>query len=152
VAASAGADAASIISCPSCGARNRVRPSTEGVPRCSVCHTLMPWSVEARPDTFEAELRASVPVLIDFWAPWCGPCKWIEPALEELAKEKAGKLKIVRLNVDAAPEISSRYEVRGIPALVMTRDGLEVDRLAGAVPKPQLESWVERHLGAAAAT
>jgi thioredoxin 2 len=116
------------------------------VPRCSNCHKHLPWSVSATAATFESEIQASIPVLVDFWAPWCGPCKWIEPALEELARERAGKLKIVRLNVDEAPEISARYDVSGIPALVVLRDGQEVDRLAGAVPKSQLETWIDRAL------
>ena len=139
-----------IITCPHCGRRNRVGPRSGGVPRCAVCHNLLPWLVDAGEEGFDAELAASVPVLIELWAPWCGPCKWIGPAVEELARSEAGRLKVVRVNIDEAPAIADRYDVRGIPALILTRDGIEIDRLAGAVPKPQLQAWLERHIGAAA--
>jgi thioredoxin 2 len=138
---------ASIITCPNCGKRNRVRPEAEGVPRCGNCRNPLPWLVDAGPQGFEAELRASVPVLVDFWAPWCGPCKWIAPLVEALARKHSGRMKVVRLNVDAAPEISARFDLRGIPTLVVIRDGEEVDRLAGAPQRPQLEAWVDRHVG-----
>jgi thioredoxin 2 len=121
------------------------------VPRCGVCHHLLPWVVDAAAADFEAELRAPVPVLVDFWAPWCGPCKWVSPAVEEQARERAGKLKVVKLDIDTAPDIAGRYQVQGIPTLMLTRDGQEVDRLVGAAPKPQLESWLESHLAAEAA-
>jgi thioredoxin 2 len=122
----------------------------EGVPRCAVCHSLLPWIVDVDRDSFDAALAASVPVLIEFWAPWCGPCKWVAPVVEEAARSNAGRLKVVKVNIDESPEIADRYIVRGIPALALIRDGHEVDRLAGAVPKPQLDEWLERHLGATA--
>jgi thioredoxin 2 len=139
---------ASIVSCPNCGKRNRIRPASEGVPRCAVCHSLLPWLVDAQADTFDGELVASVPLLVDFWAPWCGPCKWIAPVVEELARARAGHLKVVRLNIDEAPAIADRFGVRGIPMLVVIRDGVEVDRLTGVPGKPALEAWLERNLGA----
>jgi thioredoxin 2 len=138
----------SIVTCPNCGARNRVRPDPEGVPRCARCHEHLPWLVDATPATFDAEIVASVPVLVDFWAPWCAPCKMIEPALEQLAREHAGQLKIVRLNIDDAPAIAARHNVQSVPSLLVMRDGKEVDRLAGAAPKPHLDAWLNRHLPA----
>jgi thioredoxin 2 len=135
-----------IITCPNCGAKNRVRPRQSGVPRCSVCHTLLPWIVDASPATFDDELQASVPVLVDFWAPWCGPCRVVSPVVERIGGDDAGRVKVIKLNVDDAPELSERYEIRGIPLLVLFRDGAEVDRLVGAVPREQLRQWLDSHL------
>ncbi|MFZ0972021.1 MAG: thioredoxin [Solirubrobacteraceae bacterium] len=139
-------DRSTIITCPNCGRRNRVRPSASGVPRCSVCHHLLPWLVEASPETFDDEIVASVPVLVDFWAPWCGPCRMVSPVVERVGREQAGALKVVKLNVDEAPEISERYGIRGIPLLMIFRGGAEVDRLVGAAPYEQLRDWVAPHL------
>ncbi len=135
-----------IIQCPHCGTKNRVVPSPAGVPRCSVCHTMLPWIVDADPSTFDEEIKASVPVLVDFWAPWCGPCRIVSPLVERAGRDNAGRLKVVKLNVDDAPAISERFAIRGIPLLVLFRDGAEVDRLVGAVPQAQLRGWLEPHL------
>jgi thioredoxin 2 len=137
---------ATIITCPNCGKKNRVRPDPEGVPRCAVCHHLLPWVVDADRNTFEAETGASVPVVVDFWAPWCGPCRMVTPSLERLAGAHAGSLKVVKLNVDEAPDIGARFEVQGIPLLVLMRDGKELDRLVGAAPESQIDSWLRRHV------
>jgi thioredoxin 2 len=139
-----------IIACPHCGKRNRVGARAQGVPRCGNCHKLLPWIVDATPETFDAEITASVPVLVDFWAPWCAPCRMVSPAVEAQAREREGELKVVKLDVDTAPEISARYGVQGIPLLVLLRDGEEVDRLVGASPPPQLRAWLDRNLTAAA--
>ena len=141
---------ASVIACPSCSTKNRVRATPSGVPRCSECQTLLPWIVEATPDTFDREIVASVPVLVDFWAPWCGPCRMVSPLVERLAAEHAGRLKVVKLNVDTAPAISARFAVQGIPLLVLIRDGAEVDRMVGAVPLERLKAWLEPQLPPAA--
>jgi thioredoxin 2 len=141
--------AASIITCPNCGTKNRVGPRAEGVPRCANCHEHLPWEVETNADDFDAEIKASVPVIVDFWAPWCGPCRMIAPALESLAKKHAGHLKVVRLNVDEAPAIAGRYQVQGIPLLVLVEGGAESDRLVGAVPEAQIEQWLQPHLAPA---
>src|SRR6195256_3298084 len=98
---------AMIITCPKCATKNRVRPTPSGVPRCSVCQTLLPWIVEASADTFDEEIKSSVPVLVGCWAPWCGPCRMVSPLVERLGTEHAGRLKGVKLNVDEAPVISA---------------------------------------------
>jgi thioredoxin 2 len=114
---------------------------------------LLPWLVEANVASFDEETRASVPVLIDFWAPWCGPCKWVEPEIEQLARERTGNLKVVRVNIDAAADAATRYGVQSIPLLLLLRDGKEIDRIVGALPKRRLDDWLDRHLrvGAGAA-
>jgi thioredoxin 2 len=140
-----------IIPCPNCATKNRVRATPSGVPRCSRCQTLLPWIVEAGPDTFQDEIKSSLPVLVDFWAPWCGPCRRVSPLVEQLGRENAGRLKVVKLNVDEAPSISAHYRVQGIPLLVLIRAGVEADRLVGAAPPLQLQAWLEPHLTAAGA-
>ncbi|MBC7143592.1 MAG: thioredoxin [Rhodobacteraceae bacterium] len=94
--------------------------------------------------TFDTEVRQSdIPVVVDFWAEWCGPCKQIGPALEELSTQYAGKVKIVKVNVDENPDSPAQMGVRGIPALFMFKDGQVVSNKVGAAPKAALQSWIE---------
>ena len=94
--------------------------------------------------TFDAEVRQSdIPVVVDFWAEWCGPCKQIGPALEELSEEYDGKVKIVKVNVDENPQSPGQMGVRGIPALFMFKDGEVVSNKIGAAPKAALKSWID---------
>ncbi len=95
-------------------------------------------------DTFHAEVEQSeIPVIVDFWAEWCGPCKQIGPALEELSEEYSGRVKIVKVNIDDSPESPSRLGVRGIPALFMFKDGEVVSNKTGAAPKSSLQHWID---------
>jgi len=97
--------------------------------------------------SFEQEvLRSDIPVLIDFWAPWCGPCKAIAPVVEELAGEYQGRLKVVKLNVDDNPQTPSRFGVRGIPNLILFKGGEVADQIVGAVPKAHLIRAIDRVL------
>ncbi len=93
---------------------------------------------------FEAEVRNSpVPVVVDFWAGWCGPCKQIGPSLEELSSHYAGKVKIVKVNVDENPDLPAQFGVRGIPALFLFKDGQIVSNKVGAAPKAALQNWID---------
>lgn len=135
-----------VIRCPHCHKQNRVRPQAEGIPRCANCHHALPWVVTADAGSFDAEITASVPVVVDFWAPWCGPCRMISPLLERLADRYAGRIKLVKLNVDENPALASRYGAMSIPLLVLFRDGREAARQVGAVPEARLEAWLEPFL------
>ena len=138
---------ADVVACPSCGTRNRVPAAADGTPRCATCKAPLPWLVDADDTTFdEVAGRATVPVLVDLWAPWCGPCRVVAPAVEQVSRDLAGKLKAVKVNVDDSPGIARRYEAMSIPMLLVLKDGELVDRQIGAVPAPALRQFVDRAL------
>lgn len=98
-------------------------------------------------DSFDSDvLRAAGPVLVDFWAEWCGPCKQIAPALEELAKELAGKVTVTKLNIDDNPTTPGKYGVRGIPTLMLFKNGEVAATKIGALPKGKLQEWLEQNI------
>ena len=106
--------------------------------------------IELTEKSFETEvLKATGPVLVDFYAPWCGPCKMLAPLLEQLAGEFAGKLKFAKLKVDDAPELSASHEITGVPTLMLFRDGKAADRVVGFPGPRQLKTWLDKAVGAA---
>jgi thioredoxin 2 len=139
--------AAELVTCPHCGRRNRVPVAAAGVPRCGNCHQPLPWIVAAGDDTFaEIAEAASLPVVVDMWAPWCGPCRLVSPALTQLATELAGRVKLVKVNVDESPKLQQRFAVQAIPTLMVLRHGQVVSQRAGAVPLADLRAWVQQEI------
>nr|4ULX_A Chain A, LPBCA-L89K THIOREDOXIN [synthetic construct] len=103
--------------------------------------------IEVTDENFEQEvLKSDKPVLVDFWAPWCGPCRMIAPIIEELAKEYEGKVKVVKVNVDENPNTAAQYGIRSIPTLLLFKNGQVVDRKVGAQPKEALKERIDKHL------
>ena len=97
--------------------------------------------------SFRDEVLASeLPVLVDFWAPWCGPCRLVAPVVAALAEQYAGQVKVVKLNTDDSPDVASQYGIRSIPTLMLFQDGQTIDRVVGAVPKATLATTLEKHL------
>ena len=139
-----------IVRCAGCGAKNRIPKERLGEgPICGKCRTPLKVGastaipVDVTDQTFSKEvLSFSGPVLVDCWAPWCGPCRMVAPVLEQLASEYAGRVKIAKLNVDENPVTASQYDVRSIPTMLLFKNGNQVNSLVGALPKHE----IERHL------
>lgn len=140
-----------IVVCNQCGRKNRVPPDATGVPRCGNCHAPLPWVTEADDTSFSSVVEASkLPVLVDMWAPWCGPCQMVSPILERLATEYAGRIKLVKVNADKATRVSQRLGVQAIPTLVLMNGNGELSRHVGAGPERVLRAWLDEALGATA--
>ena len=139
--------------CKGCGTTNRVPVVRAGrLIRCGKCKMLFPTegsgngkAVEVTDESFEREvLRSRIPVLIDCWAPWCGPCRYLAPTIDQLAKKYAGRVKVAKLNTDENPKVTSNYGVLSIPTLLIFKDGKQVDRMVGTIPKGEIEKRLSR--------
>ena len=142
-----------ILACSKCKAKNRVPVSRiDESPKCGKCRKVLPMEILSRPvnvsdNTFDHEVLAStLPVLVDCWAPWCGPCRAVGPVLDELAVKYRARLKIAKLNVDENPGIGARYSISSVPTMFLVKNGRIIDTLVGALPKEQLESQIARIL------
>jgi thioredoxin 2 len=142
-----------LIRCSTCGATNRVplEKIRRGLqPVCGRCKTPLAAAADNKPvtitdATFSAEVESSpLPVLLDMWAPWCGPCQMVAPVVEELAKEMAGRVRVAKLNVDENPATATRFGVRSIPTLLVLKAGKELDRIVGVQPKSAIVQVLER--------
>jgi thioredoxin 2 len=136
----------STLVCSNCGATNRIGPSERGAPHCGKCGKPLAWVVDATDSTFEVESRAQPTVVVDLWAPWCGPCRFVSPILDDLAHQYAGRLKLIKVNVDNNPVLARRFDATSIPTMVVLREGKVVNRIVGAAPKEQLESQIKPYL------
>lgn len=135
------------VTCPHCGRTNRIPVAADGRPRCGHCKQPVPWIVDAGDDDFaDVADNATQPVLVDLWATWCGPCRMVSPALEQVARDLAGRIKLVKVDIDKNPRLSQRFEVQAVPTLLVLDHGKTLARQAGAAPAPVLRSWVEQAL------
>jgi thioredoxin 2 len=136
-----------VVQCENCGQKNRVPAAAKGIPRCAKCKAWLPWIVDADDGTFGDVVEpGTVPVVVDLWAAWCGPCRMVSPALERVAKDLAGRIKLVKVDVDAAPATSARFRVQAVPTLLVMRRGEVIARQAGAASAAVLRRWVEEAL------
>jgi len=136
---------AATVSCPNCRRTNRVPVAAQGRPKCGHCKQALPWIVDASDDDFaEVADNAAPPVVVDLWATWCGPCRMVSPALEQVARELAGRIKLVKVDVDKNPRVGRRFQVQAVPTLLVLDHGETVARQTGAAPAHVLRSWVEQ--------
>jgi thioredoxin 2 len=136
--------------CPHCGAVNRVPEGRlADQPKCGKCAAavLPPAPIDLTGANFDRFLsRDGLPVLVDFWAPWCGPCKQFAPTFAQMAGQYAGKARFVKVNTEAEQALAGRYKIRSITTLALFKGGRELDRVSGALPGPQLAAWLRPHL------
>jgi thioredoxin 2 len=140
---------AQIVRCQKCGAQNRVDPSRGSEPVCGKCKTPLTSSTPfvVTDNNFAAAVESSaIPVLIDFWAAWCGPCRMVAPTIEQLAKELAGKVIVGKLDVDANQVTAGRFRVQSIPSLLIFKGGREVDRIVGVQSREAILQRLRPHI------
>jgi thioredoxin 2 len=138
----------SVVSCPQCGTKNRLKASSQDqVPICGNCKGSLPWIINGTDISFRKELNSSTPVLVDFWAEWCAPCRMTTPVLEELARDKAGHIKILKMNVDQNPATAGQFNIQSIPTLMLFKNGNVVETLVGAMSKDMLLNRLAPYIG-----
>ncbi|HWN08356.1 MAG TPA: thioredoxin [Pyrinomonadaceae bacterium] len=147
-----------VVVCNKCGSKNRVDPASAAgqIAKCGRCGTPLEVDSKApgniplivRDDTFSKDvLQTRGTVLLDCWAPWCGPCRIVGPIMEQLAAESNGRYRIAKLNVDENPRTASQFQIQSIPTMLIFKDGKLVDRLVGALPKPAIADRLQAHAG-----
>lgn len=142
---------ANVVACSVCRTKNRVPLAAAGTPRCAKCHVDLPWLVEADDGEFTAAARTRLAVLVDLWAPWCGPCKMVAPEFEKFAKSAVGEIVLAKVNTEEQSSIAHRYGIRSIPTLIIFQGGNEAARTSGARPAAGIQEFVNQSLGQAKA-
>ena len=139
-----------IIACPACGSKNRVDlDKADKSPVCGSCKAALPVGgpVEVSDANFEeVVVRSGMPVLVDFWAPWCGPCRMVGPVVEELSREYAGRVVVAKVNTDDNRETAGKFQILSIPTLILFKNGEAVERITGAAPKAHLDEVIRKHI------
>lgn len=143
-----------LVACTQCGTTNRLKYSSlDRAAKCGKCQTALPFPAKplaiSGTQLFDAVIgAASVPVVVDFWATWCGPCHMMAPELDKVAERTAGRALVLKVDTDANPELSARYQIRSIPTIAIFRDGREATRAAGVQPAANIEQLIARHAAA----
>ncbi|MBF0621881.1 MAG: thioredoxin TrxC [Magnetococcales bacterium] len=142
------------IVCPSCGVTNRIASEKVGfAAKCGKCGETLPENALAHPiavndSEFQKEvIQSPIPVLVDYWASWCMPCRQLAPSLEVMAEEFAGRLKVAKVNTEENPVLAQRFQIHGVPTLIIFEKGRIKERISGALPVGQLRNWIKKSMG-----
>lgn len=138
-----------IVTCPHCHRKNRVpveRLANDG--KCGVCKDSLfaATPIELNNNTFDAHASADLPLVVDFWAPWCGPCRQFAPVFSKMVAELEPQVHLAKVDTEAQPQLASRFAIRSIPTLIIFRQGKEIARMAGALPPAQFKQWVQQSI------